>query len=152
RETGMPRGPFRRNESYFRIMDEIKAYERMKQEENKSDKWAQIIVALRNLKRRGDPGTLFPCSACWAQFVTSAQFTAYVEQSEAWRTLYYFVPDMDTLWQTTANTIGLQPPGLPKEGFSVTYNWRNQFVALVFYDLMMWDFDFKDTKLSAEGI
>ena len=85
------------------------------------------------------------CKKCWGTFVKDLLLVNYYNDTGSWRSYYYLYPNKDADWQTRNNFIGNDLP-LPERNYSVFYNFRNQFIALTFYDIMMFDFDFKDFK------
>lgn len=122
--------------NFFEIKHLIAEYEQKKKTD--PDKYFQFINYVRE---HGDS----LCKRCWGAFVKDLMLVNYYNDTGSWRNYYYLYPDKDSDWQTKNNFIGNNSL-LPDKNYSVFYNFRNQFLALTFYDIMMFDFDFKDFK------
>ena len=78
----------------------------------------------------------FNCDQCWIDFLRGASFTRYLRGAGTKREVFYITPNQDEQSMTTKNDL--------PDGDYLSYNIQKEFMALIFKDVVMFDFDFKD--------
>lgn len=84
-------------------------------------------------------------TSCWGKFIRDWAFVSYTRRID-WRSKFYLFPrSMDA---HLARSSYLHPVALQSQSpFTITYDFRNQFVALCLPDCLMFDFDVDVEKL-----
>ncbi len=77
---------------------------------------------------------------CWMDYLNRLSFTIFIQKNVRHRDIFILFPDnMDGKYRTTEHKLTYQADsGM----FCVTFDFRNNFLALGFPDVMMLDFDF----------
>ena len=78
----------------------------------------------------------FNCDQCWIDFLRGASFTRYLRGAGTKREVFYITPNQDEQSMTSKNDL--------PDGDYLSYNMQKEFMALIFKDVVMFDFDFKD--------
>ena len=101
----------------------------------------QIYELIEILKRE------LTCGDCWIKFIKNASFSRYTLRTSNKRDTFYIYPKIDNKAFTNRNYIRRDI-----DDYTIKYSFRNKFIALIFYNLMMFDFDFKDGITEKEVI
>jgi hypothetical protein len=106
------------------------------------------------------PATARPYLSCkwsWDDFIPKEVRLQQSLQKSLWRNSFFFYPNLDAVAYTPSNVINYQGKYLSHEGeakvkFSLVWDLTKKFLAMILYDVMMWDFDDKDMDLSWEDL
>jgi hypothetical protein len=109
----------------------------------------------------------------WYEYTNDAEFSNRFTRMTRWRDLMYLFPNVDHLYMTPYNNVARlrgslgvtawskkypQERLLSKEriknitAYSISLEPKRFYVAMTLFDVMMWDFDDKEIKMSPEGI
>jgi len=75
---------------------------------------------------------------CWYDYLQKLAFTLYVDKVQRHRDIFLVLPEKDSLYQTSLHRLDYS-----ERRFCVTFDSRNDFLALGFSNMLMIDFDFE---------
>lgn len=85
-------------------------------------------------------------SVCWGDYLNRLSFTSYIDKISRFRDIFALYPNMDKYYQTNQTRVSYTYDS----PYFVTFDNRNDFIALGFPNLLMIDFDFDLEKDSRE--